>query len=141
MPLVESKECQQRLRKTRLGKVSTYCHICLAKIYHSLLSWQSPDNLLSSLSSTRPSCALVGRVKLTLVRLEENTDSLRYLIGTTSLKRCFLWVLPELPPPTPPKRKHFLGRSYQKKQISIALRKRYHSGEVYLLTEKIRKEV
>ena len=43
LPLVESKECQQRLRKTRLGKVSTYCHICLAKIYHSLLSWQSPN--------------------------------------------------------------------------------------------------
>ena len=32
-------------------------------------------NLLSSLSSIRPSCALVGRVKLTLVRLEENSDS------------------------------------------------------------------
>ena len=43
LPLVESKECQQRLRKTRLGKVSTYCHIRLAKIYHSLSSWQSPN--------------------------------------------------------------------------------------------------
>ena len=66
------------------------------------LAGNHKTNLFSSLSSTRPSCALVGRVKLTLVRLEENSDSWSYL-GTTSLKKnVFFSALPKFPPSPPP---------------------------------------